>query len=84
MCEALSGLPGVVCMRDDVLIRATTGDEHDECLKKVLSLLEGLGMTLNFEKCLFVKSSVKFLGHVVDSSGIRPDPSKVSAIFKDT
>ena len=47
---------------------------------QVLSRLEGLGMTLNSEKCQFAQSSVKFLGHVVDSSGIRPDPSKVSAI----
>ena len=81
MSEALSGLPGVVCMMDDVLIHAMTREEHDERLKKVLSCLEGLGMTFNSEKCQFVQSSVKFLGHVVDSSGIRPDPSKVSAIF---
>ena len=81
MSEALSGLPGVVCMMDDVLIHATTREEHDERLKKVLSRLDGLGMTLNSEKCQFAQSSVKFLGHVVDSSGIRPNPSKVSAIL---
>ena len=35
-------------------------------------------MTLNYEKCHLAQESVKFLGHVVDSSGIRLDPSKVS------
>ena len=50
-------------------------------LKKVLSRLEGLEMTLNTKKCQFAQTSVKFLSHVVDSSGIQPDPSKVYAIF---
>ena len=80
MSEALSGQPGVVCMMDDILIHAMTHEEHDKHLIQVLSRLEGLGMTLNSEKRQFAKSSVKFLGHVVDCSGIRPDPSKVSAI----
>ena len=39
-------------------------------------------MTLNSKNCQFAQESVKFLGHVVDSSGIRPDPSKVSPIQK--
>ena len=41
-------------------------------------------MTLNPEKCSFAKSSVKFLGHMIDSEGIKPDPDKVSAIEKFT
>ena len=82
MSEALTGLTGVVCMMDDVLIHATTREEHDERLIKVLQRLEKLGMTLNTEKCHFTQTSVKFLGHVVDSTGIRPDPNKVSAILK--
>ena len=68
-------------MMDDVLIHGTTREEHDERLSKVLQRLQELGMTLNSEKCYFAQTSVKFLGHVVDSSGIKPDPSKVSAIL---
>ena len=82
MSEALSGLTGVVCMMDDVLIHGTTREEHDERLEKVLQRLQELGMTLNSEKCQFAKKSIKFLGHVIDSTGIRPDPSKVSAILE--
>ena len=29
---------------------------------------------------MFNQSSVKFLGHIVDGSGIRADPDKVSAV----
>jgi hypothetical protein len=31
-------------------------------------------------KCEFFKSSVPYLGHVISSSGIRPDPKKNSAV----
>ena len=68
-------------MMDDVLIHGTTREEHGERLSKVLQRLQELGMTLNSEKCHFTQTSVKFLGHVVDSSGIKPDPGKVSAIL---
>ena len=69
-------------MMDDVLIHGTSREEHDERLEKVLQRLQELGMTLNSEKCQFAQKSIKFLGHVIDSTGIRPDPSKVSAILE--
>ena len=68
-------------MMDDVLIHGTTREEHDERLSKVLQHLQELGMTLNSEKCHFAQTSVKLLGHVVDSSGIKSDPGRVSAIL---
>ena len=82
MSEALSGLSGTVCLMDDILVHGTTREEHDERLRIVLQRLSNLGMTLNSEKCSFAQSSVEFLGHVIDSQGIRPDPTKVSAIVQ--
>ena len=80
MSEALSSMTGTVCMMDDILVHGRTQEEHDERLKKVLQRLTDMGMTLNAEKCMFAQPSVKFLGHVIDSEGIRPDPDKVTAI----
>ena len=80
MSEALSGLAGTVCMMDDVLVYGENREEHDERLTGVLQRLSDLGMTLNADKCVFAQTSVKFLGHVVDSQGIRPDPDKIEAI----
>ena len=37
-------------------------------------------MTLNKNKCAFAQHRVKFLGQIVDHTGVRPDPDKVSAI----
>jgi hypothetical protein len=35
---------------------------------------------MKLSKCEFFKSSVPYLGHVISSAGIRPDPKKVSAL----
>ncbi len=82
MSETLSGLSGVVCMMDDTLIHGKTQEEHDERLQQALQRLQETGVTLNSEKCRFAQNSVKFLGHVIDGAGIRPDPDKVMAIQK--
>ena len=82
MSEILDGLSGVVCMVDDILVHGRTQEEHDEHLNKVLHRLQEAGLTLNMEKCQFSQSRVTFLGQVIDSTGIRPDPNKLSAIQK--
>ena len=82
MTEALSGLSGTVCMMDDILVHGRSREEHDERLRQVLQRLSDLGMTLNLEKCKFAQTSVRFLGHVIDGSGIKPDPDKVKAIVQ--
>ena len=80
MSDLLSDLDGVVCMIDDVLVHGRTVEEHDKHLVAVLHRLEQAGLTLNQEKCRFSQPQVKFLGQVVDQSGIRPDPEKIQAI----
>ena len=64
---------------DDVLVHGKTQDEHDDRLMKVLRRLEAAGVTLNKEKCEFSRSKVKFLGQIVDKSGISPDTDKIKA-----
>ena len=66
---------------DDV---SKTFQDHLFCLENVFSRLLGAGLTLKLAKCHFCKSEVKYLGHVVGSHGIKPDPDKLasSAIFR--
>ena len=80
MSDILTGLDGVVCMMDDVLIHECTPEEHDARLEKVLQRLQDAGLTLNLQKCQFSQSEVKFLGQVVNKDGIYPDPDMVRAI----
>ena len=69
-----------MCLIDDVLVCGTTQEEHDKNLLAVLHHIQDAGLTLNRDKCEFNKSSIKFLGQVVDPSGIKPDPDKIKAI----
>ena len=67
---------------DDVLVFAASQEEHDSRLRAVLQRLEEARATLNVGKCEFDKTSVKFLGHVIDKDGIRADPDKTSALVR--
>ena len=82
MNKMLDGLPGVLCMMDDIIIFGDSREEHDERVKAELKRLEENGVTLNFGKCDFAKSSVSHLGHVVSAQGIEADPAKVQAIME--
>ena len=53
MGQILEGLPGVLCLMDDVVIFGKNQSEHDDRLKATLTRLEGAGVTLNPRKCEF-------------------------------
>ena len=80
MEKILKGLDGVICLMDDILVYGKNANEHWYRLSKVLKRIEKSGVTLSKEKCEFGTSEVKFLGHVVSSVGIKPDPDKIKAI----
>ena len=71
MLTALEGLTGVTCLMDDILIHGSN-QQHDERLIAVLEKLQKFHVTL---KNVFSTSTVKFLGHVIDQEGTKPDPS---------
>ncbi|KAI5621586.1 hypothetical protein C0J50_18855 [Silurus asotus] len=79
MSRILEGLEGVVCQMDDVLVWGSSQSEHDERLRRVLSKLQEAGVTLN-EKCEFSKTKIKFLGQIVEASGVSADPDKLGAV----
>ena len=79
MSRILSGLAGVVCQMDDVLIFGCNRAEHDARLEAVLTRIKAAGITLN---SAFGQKKLQFLGHVIDRNGISADPSKVTAIAK--
>nr|GEZ67965.1 putative reverse transcriptase domain-containing protein [Tanacetum cinerariifolium] len=50
-------------------------DEHEVHLRLVLKLLKKEELYAKFSKCEFCLQELKFLGHVVNQSGIHVDPS---------
>lgn len=80
MNQVFEGIPGVLCRMSDILITGSDVWEHDKRLEEVLKRLSAVGITRN-DKYEFSKTSVKLLGHVLGTEGIRPDPEKVRAIM---
>ena len=81
MNDILSGLPGVLCHIDDILVVGATPAEHNHRHQTVLDRIKAAGITLNAEKCQFSQTRIIFLGHVLDQDGISPDPQKTAAIL---
>ena len=80
LLQALDGLTGVQCVADDIIIWGSSDAEHDERLHKLLQRCQSVGIVLNKEKCQYRLKEITFLGHIVSSSGLKPDPCKVEAI----
>ncbi|KAL6455395.1 hypothetical protein MHYP_G00361710 [Metynnis hypsauchen] len=80
MDQILSGLPGVQCYLDDILVTGRNDTEHLNNLDRALGRLEEYGLRVRKDKCDFFKSSVEYLGHVIDSDGLHTAPSKLKAI----
>nr|XP_049465357.1 uncharacterized protein K02A2.6-like [Anopheles coluzzii] len=76
----LAGTKRVCGYMDDLIIRGATEAEHERHLKDVLKRIEEYGFTIRNEKCEFKTNEIRYLGHVIDSQGLRPDPNKIAAI----
>ena len=76
----LQGVDGVSVYIDDILLAGSTLEEHLCTLEEVLKRLQDAGLRLNRDKCFFLRSSIEYLGHVVDKDSIHPTQEKVQAI----
>ncbi|GJU76101.1 putative reverse transcriptase domain-containing protein [Tanacetum coccineum] len=70
----------VIVFIDDILIYSCNEKEHEKHLKTILELLKKEELYAKFSKCEIWINTVKFLGHVIDSSGIHVDPAKIEAV----
>ena len=79
--ETFEGLQGVTSICDDILVFGRTRAEHDRNLLSMLEKSRENGLRFNPDKCQIGLSEVKYFGHVISSTGLRPDPEKMSAII---
>ncbi len=73
-------MDGVDTSMDDIIVWGASKEEHDARLRRVLEATRSANLKLNGEKCQFGVTELTFLGDIVSSEGVRPDPMKVSAI----
>ena len=66
----------------DVLVFATTFEEHLKRLEFVFERLREHGLKMKPSKCFLFMAEAKFLGHVVSERGISTDPDKTVVIKK--
>ena len=77
--QMMEGIPGVLQIKDDVLVHGK-GQDHDESLRKVLARFQEWGCTLRRDKCKLGKPQVTWFGHVFSRTGMLTDPEKVAII----
>lgn len=83
MTVAMSGLNYDSCFiyLDDLIVFGNSLQNHNKNLVKVFERLRQVNLKLNPSKCEFLKKEILYLGHVISSEGISPDPEKIRAIF---
>ena len=74
------GHEGIINISDDILVYGKTVSDHNRNLRKCLEILQENGLTLNKEKCEFLKKDLEYYGFVISEKGIRPKDSTVKAI----
>jgi len=65
---------------DDILIMSASVEEHARHLDAVLTSLHQANLFCQLPKCKFALKELKFLGHLVNGTGVRPDPAKVAVL----
>lgn len=74
--------PKVFVYLDDLIIATNDFDEHLRLLQEVARRLEAAGLTINADKSVFCRRSIKYLGYILDENGWNVDKEKTEAISK--
>ena len=67
---------------DDILVFASSTEEHHERLGEVFHRLIQAGLKLNTKKCHLFRDELTYLGHIVSGQGVSVDPGKVNKVLQ--
>jgi len=83
MDNVLSGLQGneLFVYMDNIVIYARSLKEHEIKFERLMQRLRAANLKLQPDKCEFLRREVMYLGHIIGSDGVKPDPAKVKAIM---
>ncbi|KAL7304666.1 hypothetical protein TKK_0002912 [Trichogramma kaykai] len=80
--KIFENIENVVIYIDDTLIWAETVEQSNEILKKVLEQAKKYNVRFNKDKCKFNVTEVRYMGHIINQSGLNVDPDKVKLIYE--
>ncbi|XP_037568287.1 uncharacterized protein K02A2.6-like [Dermacentor silvarum] len=66
---------------NDIFASGVSEEDHRNNLE-VLRRLNGAGLRLKLQICVFETTSVEYLGYVIDKHGLHPAPEKIEAIVR--
>eukprot|EP00956_Cyclotella_meneghiniana_P029946 scaffold74227_cov38-Cyclotella_meneghiniana.AAC.1 len=82
MSELMSTLKFVRAYIDDLLcITKESYEDHLGKLRQVLQRVQKAGLKVKAPKCQFCAVETEYLGYVLSTDGIRPQPKKIEAIL---
>lgn len=64
---------------DDILVCSKSFEEHLKHMQEIFERWRKVRLTLKPKKCSFLQKHVIYLGHVISSDEISPDPSKIQS-----
>ena len=76
MDTMLSDLDFAVAYLDDILMNCQNVEQYKEHLDKVFSRIQEHGFELKEFRCDFFLKKIKYLGHIMDNDGRRPDSER--------
>ena len=71
---------GVYVYLDDIVIYASSLEEHEKLCTEVFERLKKAKILLDPKKCMFLRREAQVLGHIVGNNQFKPNPEKISAI----
>ena len=86
--EVLEGLHGMEVIVDDILVygcgktQEEAVKDHDENLIELLKRAQNANLKLNKKKLKLKMTEVSYMGHLLTSTGLKPDPEKIKAVTK--
>ena len=85
MIDLLGDLDYALVYIDNILLLQSHGKTEDDHLKKmevVLKQLNDIGFRANLRKSFFMQQEVEYLGFLLTTEGIRPQPKKIKAMTR--
>ncbi|CAJ1049307.1 uncharacterized protein K02A2.6-like [Xyrichtys novacula] len=80
IAQMIEGLEGVVNIIDDLLVWGDSVAQHDHRLRLLLQRAKENNLKLNRDKCKIRTTEIKYIGHKLSASGLKPDEEKVRAV----
>ena len=62
---------------DDIIVYSKGFSQHMQRLKQIFNKFREFNVKLKASKCNFFKQSVSYLGHLINKTGIKPDPDRI-------